>query len=290
MKKINATCTIYLLINIINGKVYIGQTWRSLKERFSSEGRGYAACPYLYNAIKKYGWGNFESGKLAVVSSQKEANEAEDYFINFYSSRDPKLGYNIRGGGATGQLSNETKQKLSILNSGEKNHFFGKTHTTETKQKISENTKIYHRAGSYDTKNEDQKRFSDEEEKEIVASYLNGNILVQDLLNKYNFSHSVFEKLQEKYNFETIVQPKSEEHIIKLRENVKLALPFALIKREEDTIILQEKVVALRMNGLLQKDIANILKIEQVRVSQLLIKANLRTKPKLARKKKITIL
>lgn len=36
-------------------------------------------------------------------------------------------------------MSEETKQKISIANSGENNPFYGKTHTEETKKKMSEN-------------------------------------------------------------------------------------------------------------------------------------------------------
>ena len=56
------------------------------------------------------------------------------------------LGYNISNGGQTGWMnglkhSKKTKNKLSDLNKGEKNAFYGKHHTDEAKHKISESNK-----------------------------------------------------------------------------------------------------------------------------------------------------
>lgn len=45
---------IYMHENVINGKVYIGQTCQSLEKRWR-EGEGYASNNYFYRAIKKYG-------------------------------------------------------------------------------------------------------------------------------------------------------------------------------------------------------------------------------------------
>jgi group I intron endonuclease len=279
-------CRIYLLTNKINGKVYIGQTWLSLKERAGKEGHHYKECIYLYNAIEKYGWSNFEYKILAIEFSQTNANDTEDFFIEEYNSRNTNLGYNIRGGGSTGRLSEETKQKLSILNSGENNYFFGKTHSEEAKQAISENTKNNHENGLYANKNEKQKKFTDDEEKEIISLYVQGNISIQELMNKFDFSYSVFDKIRKKFSIKTILQPKSEEHIDKLRINTKIAKQFAIKKAAEKTAQLTEKIIELREQGLLQKDIAQILNISQVTVSHLLIKAGLRSQDIIIRKNK----
>jgi group I intron endonuclease len=130
-------CIIYLLTNSINGKVYVGQTWYALSERWRN-GSGYRQCPHLQNAITKYGDQNFGYRILTVCGTNETADYWEDYFIEKYDSRNPDKGYNLRGGGSTGKVAETTKKKLSEALSGDKNPMFGKHHTIETRQKISE--------------------------------------------------------------------------------------------------------------------------------------------------------
>jgi hypothetical protein len=47
-------------------------------------------------------------------------------------------GYNLREGGGNGKPSEESKRKMSEARLGDKNYMYGKIHTDETKQKISE--------------------------------------------------------------------------------------------------------------------------------------------------------
>ena len=51
--------TVYMHKNKINGKVYIGITYQNVKYRWRKNGEGYKKQKF-YNAIKKYGWDNFE--------------------------------------------------------------------------------------------------------------------------------------------------------------------------------------------------------------------------------------
>ena len=90
---------IYIHKNKINGKVYVGQTKQSLKRRWNN-GNGYTQCPYFYNAIKKYGWDNFEHILLDEHLTKEEANTKEQDYIKYYKSSSPEFGYNISNGGA----------------------------------------------------------------------------------------------------------------------------------------------------------------------------------------------
>ena len=105
---------VYIHINKINNKVYVGQT-KSIKNRWKLNGIDYQKSLYFYNAIQKYGWDNFEHKILKENLSKDEADYWEDYYINYYSSLDHNKGYNIRHGGSHGALSEETKQKLSKI-------------------------------------------------------------------------------------------------------------------------------------------------------------------------------
>jgi group I intron endonuclease len=91
-------CTIYKLTNRINQKVYVGQTWKTLEERFNN-GEGYESCPYLYNAIKKYGIDKFSYEVIGICYNQEIADKMESVFIEYFNSRNRLFGYNLVRGG-----------------------------------------------------------------------------------------------------------------------------------------------------------------------------------------------
>lgn len=113
------------------GKNYIGQTIQEMHRRAGTNGSGYEECSYFWNAIQKYGWNKFVPDIIYYAHSQQEADEWEDYFIDFYDARNPDKGYNLKAGGSNGKHSEETKKKIGKANSGRK-------HSEETKQKLSE--------------------------------------------------------------------------------------------------------------------------------------------------------
>lgn len=89
------TKSIYKITNLINGKVYIGQSVDP-KRRFQEHKSGYGNIP-LYNSIKKYGVENFS---FEVIEKDIENyDEREIFWIDFYQSTDRDFGYNISKGG-----------------------------------------------------------------------------------------------------------------------------------------------------------------------------------------------
>ena len=117
------------------GKMYIGQTRRSvelrIKEHFKCEG----TCLILENAIKKYG------SELMKVETLLEVNDAflntyEQMFIEKFQTVEP-LGYNIRLGGSNGNHSELSRERMREAKLGQKNHNFGKPRTIEAKTAIS---------------------------------------------------------------------------------------------------------------------------------------------------------
>ena len=109
----NQVCTIYLLINSVNNKVYIGQTWSSLHIRMGRNGSNYKNSFYLYAAIKKYGIDNFHYQVLGQCNSQSVADYLETHYIQQYNSRDSEMGYNLKQGGSAGKHLLATKIKIS---------------------------------------------------------------------------------------------------------------------------------------------------------------------------------
>lgn len=124
---------VYKHTNKINGKVYIGITRTNVRLRWRSDGSGYKKCPRFYNAIKKYGWDNFNHEILFTGLTHDEACNLEIMLISKYKSEN--ISYNISGGGDVGrEVAEETKRKLSQYK-GEKSSMFGKHPSKETIEK-----------------------------------------------------------------------------------------------------------------------------------------------------------
>lgn len=133
---------IYLIVNKVNGKTYVGQR-KSSKEWYEDIYMG--SGKRLKLAKKKYGIENFEKFLIQYCYSKEETNKAEVFWIAEYRSRG-KAEYNIADGGQGGGFkgkhhSQESKRKLSEANKGNIPGNKGKHHSEEAKKKISEANK-----------------------------------------------------------------------------------------------------------------------------------------------------
>ena len=118
----NKKYTVYMHKNKINNKVYVGITSQKTNYRWGA-GSGYRQQPKFYNAIKKYGWDNFEHIILFENLSFEEAKQKEIEIINKYNAFTKKYGYNATKGGDGSNgvpCSEEKKQKISKANKGHK--------------------------------------------------------------------------------------------------------------------------------------------------------------------------
>lgn len=92
---------IYKITNLINGKIYIGQSvdinkrWRQHKRNAQIKGREYDK--YLYRAFRKYGLENF-SFEVIEECPRELLNEKETYYIQYYKANDETFGYNETSG------------------------------------------------------------------------------------------------------------------------------------------------------------------------------------------------
>ena len=134
---------IYKYVNSVNGKVYIGQTSKTLEERAQQNGRNYIESKRFYGAIKKYGWDSFIPSIIDYAETIEEANAKEIQYISLYKSTDPEFGYNISLGGDCKIMSDETKQVISDKAKARykdptKNPMYGRKHSNEAKRKQSE--------------------------------------------------------------------------------------------------------------------------------------------------------
>ena len=132
---------IYMHKNKINGKVYIGQTIRKKAYyRWGYNGKSYInnnPNSHFSNAIKKYGWNNFEH----IIICECELNELDDMerkYIKLFDSTNPEKGYNSETGGNKNKtISESVKKKISESHKGKKRRKL----TTEEKKILSENRK-----------------------------------------------------------------------------------------------------------------------------------------------------
>lgn len=102
---------VYRVTNLVNGKVYIGQTIRTFNKRYGGAGvgaermKGYYDIPtngkntHLHNALIKYGTDNFKVDILCQCETIEELNKQEEFYIEVYNSTDYGNGYNKQSGG-----------------------------------------------------------------------------------------------------------------------------------------------------------------------------------------------
>ena len=107
---------IYKITNIVNGKVYIGQTIRPIKDRFKrhiNDAMNNVISTHFSKAIRKYGEDNFVIEQIDTAQTQDELNKKEQEYIRLYNSI--KEGYNetdslYKSGGNT--YLSKTKEEM----------------------------------------------------------------------------------------------------------------------------------------------------------------------------------
>lgn len=109
-------CGIYIIKNIANGKVYVGQSIDLDYRRrlhFHCLKHGHHFNPHLQSAYFEYGLGNFEWRILEEVPEDL-LDAREKSWISFYKSLDRKFGYNLESGGhVIKHHADESRRKMS---------------------------------------------------------------------------------------------------------------------------------------------------------------------------------
>ena len=120
----NGSCSVYVHINKINGKIYVGRTKRNPTDRYGVNGSFYLRQdknsgrylqPLFANAINKYGWDNFEHEIVASNLTELESQNFERLLIRMLHSNQKEFGYNMTEGGEdlSNLWSDDRKQKHS---------------------------------------------------------------------------------------------------------------------------------------------------------------------------------
>jgi group I intron endonuclease len=149
---------IYSITNSLNGKVYIGSSSNLRRRKYNhwyQLKKGIHPNAHLQNACSKYGRDIFHFTVLEYCEPVCLLSR-EDFWISQLESNNPDKGYNFTGaqrrehteetrakisasrkGKCTGDKNPSKRPEVIAKLSGENNHFFGKSHTEESKAKIS---------------------------------------------------------------------------------------------------------------------------------------------------------
>lgn len=108
---------IYRITNLINQKIYIGQS-KNTNVRWHQhkiQARCNKPSQIVNRSMKKYGIENFKFEVVASCLDQEAANKTEEIIIKQHKSYQKEFGYNISLGGCVAPKSEEWKQHMSRL-------------------------------------------------------------------------------------------------------------------------------------------------------------------------------
>lgn len=133
---------VYMILNNINNKKYIGLTTGTLDFRWRRhKSLAVQGCQRpIYNALRKYGVENFTVSQIGKAETREQIGFLEQMYIRVFETTDKTFGYNITAGGEGvhgipawnkgKKLSPEYRAKLSEAHKG-------KSPSAETRLKMS---------------------------------------------------------------------------------------------------------------------------------------------------------
>jgi group I intron endonuclease len=109
---------IYHIENILNGKIYVGQTTKSFEDKKKhylkvSKKGGNTRRP-IVRAFRKYGFDNFKFSILKICSDKKDLCDSEKFYISKLNSTHPN-GYNVTPGGEFGDTISNNPNREDII-------------------------------------------------------------------------------------------------------------------------------------------------------------------------------
>jgi group I intron endonuclease len=128
---LNRAYCIYILQNKFNNKIYVGQSHNVQKRLWGHKSSMKCGNQYpLYKSMRKHGFDNFSVIIVEEHLSLDDANYWEDFYIQFFQSRNKQFGYNLRDGGQNTIFPPEVNKKRA-------DKIRGRKHTIEAKEKMS---------------------------------------------------------------------------------------------------------------------------------------------------------
>jgi group I intron endonuclease len=265
----NKIC-IYKITNVVNGKVYVGQTINYDKRKNSHISKLINGTHHNEHLQKSFNIHGIKSFAFEVIKECYES-ELDLLEIKYIKELDAiNNGYNLMHGGQANNryFSKETREKMSNARKGMK---FSDSHREKLRivnlgkkmsiESINKNRESHLLINSNGEKNNNAV-ISDKVAFDIVLDLING-FSVNDLSEKYSVSKDIV------YN---LLYFKSYKHIL-VEERIKLSNINKKMLNEKI-----EKAIELYSSGYSQNEISKILKISRNTIRRELLAKNINTK------------
>jgi len=101
IRDISYKMVVYLVTNLVNGKVYVGKTTFGIRKRWKRHLRdvNIGSALLFHRAIRKHGKESFDISIIANSDSRHAVSHLERLWIIALRSYDPTIGYNMTRGG-----------------------------------------------------------------------------------------------------------------------------------------------------------------------------------------------
>lgn len=211
---------IYTITNKNNGKKYVGQTKRSVHERYLSHMTDLKNKKHKNKLMQKdYDNGHsFEVLQLDCVAFEFSLDNLEKFWIKKLKSSFEDGGYNLQSGGRTNySFSSDVIERFK----GRKNRL-GKTHSDRTKEKISLKNK------GRPSPNKGKTASLETKEKQRLAKL--GKSAVHSMIKVYDNFGNVFDSVKDAANFHGLKRTTVSANLSGQNKSLRCGINFQYLR------------------------------------------------------------